>query len=102
MKFMSVRQAAETLGVSEKTIRTWIDKRLLPACRSHRTAQSGSRRRTSVDSHFQDEAFYRWVSSLNGNALHHGSVGDGFDREPADLAFSTPFSADGSVRTACL
>ena len=31
MKFMSVRQAAETLGVSEKTIRTWIDKRLLPA-----------------------------------------------------------------------
>ena len=31
MKFMSVRQAAEALGVSEKTIRTWIDKRLLPA-----------------------------------------------------------------------
>ena len=31
MKFMSVRQAAEALGVSEKTIRNWIDKRLLPA-----------------------------------------------------------------------
>ena len=31
MAFVSVRQAAETLGVSEKTIRTWIDKRLLPA-----------------------------------------------------------------------
>ena len=31
MKFMSVRQAAEALGVSEKTVRTWIDKRLLPA-----------------------------------------------------------------------
>ena len=31
MKFMSVKQTAEALGVSEKTIRTWIDKRLLPA-----------------------------------------------------------------------
>ena len=31
MKFMSVRQAAEALGVSEKTVRTWIDKKLLPA-----------------------------------------------------------------------
>ena len=31
MAFMSVKQAAEALGVSEKTIRTWIDKRLLPA-----------------------------------------------------------------------
>lgn len=31
MGFMSVRQAAEALGVSEKTIRTWIDKRPLPA-----------------------------------------------------------------------
>jgi len=31
MKFMSVRQAAEMLGVSEKTVRTWIDKRFLPA-----------------------------------------------------------------------
>ena len=31
MRFLSVRQAAETLGVSEKTIRTWIDKKLLPA-----------------------------------------------------------------------
>ena len=31
MKLLSVRQAAEALGVSEKTIRTWIDKRLLPA-----------------------------------------------------------------------
>ena len=31
MAFISVKQAAETLGVSEKTIRTWIDKKLLPA-----------------------------------------------------------------------
>ena len=31
MAFVSVKQAAEALGVSEKTIRTWIDKRLLPA-----------------------------------------------------------------------
>ena len=31
MKFLSVRQAAEALGVSEKTIRTWIDKQFLPA-----------------------------------------------------------------------
>ena len=31
MKFMSVKQAAEALGVSEKTIRTWIDKKFLPA-----------------------------------------------------------------------
>ena len=31
MRFLSVRQAAEVLGVSEKTIRTWIDKKFLPA-----------------------------------------------------------------------
>ena len=31
MAFMSVRQAAEALGVSEKTIRNWVDKKLLPA-----------------------------------------------------------------------
>ena len=55
-----------------------------------------------MDSHFQDEAFHRWVSGLDGDAFHHGRTGHGFDREPADLAFSNPFSADGSVRTACL
>ena len=52
-----------------------------------------------MDSHFQDEAFYRWVSGLDGDAFHHGSDRDGFSREPARLAFSTPFSADGSVRS---
>ena len=31
MKFLSVKQAAQQLGVSEKTIRTWIDKKFLPA-----------------------------------------------------------------------
>ena len=55
-----------------------------------------------MDSHFQDEAFHRWLHGLNGDAFHHGRPGDGFDREPADLAFSNPFSADGSVCTACL
>ena len=55
-----------------------------------------------MDSHFQDEGFHRWLLGLNGNAFHHGSARDGFSREPARLAFRTPFSADGSVRTACL
>ena len=31
MRFLSVRQAAEALGVSENTIRTWIDKKFLHA-----------------------------------------------------------------------
>ena len=55
-----------------------------------------------MDSHFQDEGFHRWLHGLNGNAFHHGRVGDGFSREPARLAFSNPFSADGSVCSACL
>ena len=55
-----------------------------------------------MDSHFQEEAFHRWLHGLNGNAFHHGGDRDGFSRESADLAFSNPFSADGSVRTACL
>ena len=54
-----------------------------------------------MDSHFQDEAFYRWVSGLNGDAFHHSRARDGFGREPADLAFSNPFSDDGSVCAAC-
>ena len=55
-----------------------------------------------MDSHFQDETFHRWVSGLNGDAFHHGGDRDGFSREPARLAFSNPFSADGSVCAACL
>ena len=55
-----------------------------------------------MDSHFQDETFHRWLHSLNGDAFHHGGDRDGFSREPAHLAFSNPFSADGSVRAACL
>ena len=55
-----------------------------------------------MDSHFQDEGFHRWVSGLDGDAFHDGRPGDGFSLEPTGLAFSNPFSADGSVRTACL
>ena len=55
-----------------------------------------------MDSHFQDEGFHRWLHSLNGSAFHHGGDRDGFSRESADLAFSNPFSADGSVCAACL